>query len=192
MFAESRIAWSSSNPCWRAAKNAHLAVSLCNQTAQVQPKIPLGEWARSNWFAHRAGGDLAGTHFASKQREIRKTRQGMRPMREEIQILLDADAKGCLVVEKDSHVLWERPELLEAQLNGRYRQEGNLLAPDERGEVSGPFPGCVQYTGATGRDFTPVGQTQHFVIFYPSDGPVLWSGPTVSCADPHSGCANVT
>jgi hypothetical protein len=91
-------------------------------------------------------------------------------MDKEIEILLEANSKGCLIVEKDSHALWERNELLEAQQEGLYQEEGHLFSPDQQVEVTGPFPGCVP--GATGKnlDYRLLGQTTHFVIFVPAQG----------------------
>jgi hypothetical protein len=97
-------------------------------------------------------------------------------MGEEIQILLEASANGCLIVEKESHVLWERDELLEARQNGRYRETVKLLPPDESVQLSGPFTGCMQLAGAkrADLDFRLLGQTPHFAIFTKgSEGPVL-------------------
>lgn len=93
-------------------------------------------------------------------------------MGKEIEILLEVNSKGCLIVEKDSHALWERNELLEAQQDGRYQEEGLLLPPEPQVDVSGPFPGCIP--GATGisLDYRLLGQTKHFVIFCPAGGSI--------------------
>jgi hypothetical protein len=53
-------------------------------------------------------------------------------MGKEIEILLEANSKGCLIVEKDSNALWERNVLLEAQQDGLYQDEG-LLRPRSHG-----------------------------------------------------------
>ena len=90
-------------------------------------------------------------------------------MRKEIDIVVKAAGKSCVVVEKASHVSWTLEELLEAQVDERYQEEDRILPPDGRPEVSGPFPGCLQQFGATATftDYHPVGQTEHFVIFAP-------------------------
>jgi hypothetical protein len=93
-------------------------------------------------------------------------------MDKEIEILLEANSKGCLIVEKDSHALWERNELLEAQQEGLYQEEGHLFPPDQQVEVTGPFPGCVPGATGTNPDYRRLGQTEHFVIFLPAEGPV--------------------
>jgi hypothetical protein len=95
-------------------------------------------------------------------------------MSKEIEILLKANAKGCLIVEKDSHVLLERDELLAAQQNGDYQEECVLLAPEKQIALSGPFPGCMQIGGARTKtlEYRLVAQTKHFVIFYSADEPV--------------------
>jgi hypothetical protein len=94
-------------------------------------------------------------------------------MRKEVDILLEANRQGCLIVDKDSHVLLEREELVEAKGDGLY-QEKAVLSPKAPSEVSGPFPGCMQLGAATedSLDFRVLGQTRHFVIFYPAKGPV--------------------
>src|SRR5258707_823363 len=95
-------------------------------------------------------------------------------MTKESEILLEAGSKGCFVVEKDSHVLWDRGEILEAQRAGRFQEEDRFLPPDEQSDVSGPYPGCMQLAAATGDDldFRMLGQTRHFVIFFPAKGTV--------------------
>jgi hypothetical protein len=87
----------------------------------------------------------------------------------EIDILLKAAGKSCAVVEKASHVLWTFEELVEAREAGRFQGEDQILAPDRHLEVSGPFPGCLQQTGAARASYRPVGQTEHFVIFAASE-----------------------
>jgi len=93
-------------------------------------------------------------------------------MDKEIEILLEANSKGCLIVEKDSHALWERNELLEAQQEGLYQEEGILLPPEQQVEVTGPFPGCVPGAAGINLDYQLLGQTKHFVIFLPAEGSV--------------------
>jgi len=92
-------------------------------------------------------------------------------MAKEIEILLDAQEQGYLVVAKDSNVLWVRDELLHAQAGGLYREAGFLEPVTEATAVSGRFPGCLQQGSATEQDraYLALGQTEHFVIFS-SDG----------------------
>jgi hypothetical protein len=52
-------------------------------------------------------------------------------MGKEIAILLEANSKGCLIVEKDSHALWERTKLLKAQQDGLYQEEKLLALPSQ-------------------------------------------------------------
>ncbi len=89
-------------------------------------------------------------------------------MSKEIDILVKAADKSCAVVAKDSHVLWSLEELLEARVTGQFQEEDRFLSPDRYLEVSGPFPGCMHQTGAVA-SYRVVGQTEHFVIFAPSD-----------------------
>ena len=93
-------------------------------------------------------------------------------MDKEIEILIEANSKGCLIVEKDSHTLWKRNELLEAQQEALYQEEGFLLPPEQQVEVSGPFPGCVPGASGKNLDYRLLGHTIHFVIFFPTEGPV--------------------
>jgi hypothetical protein len=90
-------------------------------------------------------------------------------MYKEIDLLIKAAAKNCLVVEKASNVLWDVAELEEAREAGRFKEEGQVLAPDGELEVGGPFPGCLQLAGADVR-YRPIGQTEHFVLFTAAPG----------------------
>jgi hypothetical protein len=99
-------------------------------------------------------------------------------MLKEIDILVRANSKGCLIVDKESHVLLEKEELLTAHRDGLYQEDNALLAPDKNIELSGPFPGCMQLGDGTNW-FRMVGQTEHFAIFYPADGEVPLLGPEV-------------
>jgi hypothetical protein len=91
-------------------------------------------------------------------------------MLKEIEILLRAQTKGCLIVGKESHLLLEGEELLAAQRDGLYQKESDLLPPQRQIELSGPFPGCMHFGGAAGRNqYRSVGETEHCVIFYPAE-----------------------
>jgi hypothetical protein len=92
---------------------------------------------------------------------------GVLAVSKEIEILLEANRKGCLIVEKDTHLLWEREELLEAEQTGLYQEKGQLVSPEGQIEVTGPYPGCLQQAAASrdDLDFRLLGQTRHFVIF---------------------------
>jgi hypothetical protein len=96
-------------------------------------------------------------------------------MRKEIDILVKAAGKSCAVVEKASHVLWTFEELVRAREAGQFQGEDRILAPDGLLEVNGPFPGCLQQTGAAAAGYRPVGQTEHFVIFTTSEAGVSLS-----------------
>jgi hypothetical protein len=87
--------------------------------------------------------------------------------RKEIDMLVEAARKGCVVVEKSSGVLWTPAELAEAHARGTYQEPSDLRPPDDHLEVSGPYPGCCQFSGATPGmvAFRAVGQTKRFVIF---------------------------
>ena len=85
-------------------------------------------------------------------------------MRREIDILLQAESKGCLIVEKATHVLWEREKLLVAEQSGLYQEVVPVSAPGREQEVTGPYPGCLQARGDF--EYRALGETKHFVIFY--------------------------
>lgn len=91
-------------------------------------------------------------------------------MDKEIDILLEANSNGYLIVGKDSHALWERNELLEAQEGGLYQEEGLPLSPEQQVEVSGPFPGCLPGGSGINQTYGLVGQTKHFVVFFRTEG----------------------
>lgn len=93
-------------------------------------------------------------------------------MGKEIEILLEANSNGNLIVEKETHALWERNELLEAQHDGRFQEEELLLPPEPQVEVSGPYPGCVPGAAGISLNYRLLGQTKHFVIFFPTEGSV--------------------
>ena len=99
-------------------------------------------------------------------------------MNQEIEILLEAHRQGCLIVDKDSHILLEQDGLSEAQEMGLYRKDG-ILSEEGSVDVSGPFPGCLQFGAApeSALGFRVLGETEHFVVFYPSKGPIPRLGP---------------
>jgi hypothetical protein len=82
---------------------------------------------------------------------------------------MEAAARGHAVVEKTSHVLWDREELAEACRVGCYPDPDQVAPPDGQVAVSGPFPGCLQQFAAPADlgDYRLVGQTEHFLIFAP-------------------------
>ena len=90
-------------------------------------------------------------------------------MSSEIDILTHAAGKGCAVVEKASHRLWESDDLAEAASAGRFREDDCLGAPADQVEISGPYPGCIQQSAAPaeGTRYRLVAQTRHFLIFSP-------------------------
>ena len=91
-------------------------------------------------------------------------------MTTEIDILVHAADKGCAIVEKESHQLWDSAELTEAAKLGGFAQEDSLEAPTEQVEISAPYPGCMQQSArpAQTEDYRLVGQTRHFLIFTPN------------------------
>ena len=82
-------------------------------------------------------------------------------MRKEIDILLHAAAKGCVVVEKGTNLVWELDDLVTAETARLFEEEKDLLAPD-RMEVTSAYPGCAHAAAAPLR---AIGQTPHFAIF---------------------------
>jgi hypothetical protein len=85
-------------------------------------------------------------------------------MRREIDILVKAAGKRCVVVEKASHESWTPEQLTEAQDAGMFQEETDLFPPDRHLEVSGPYPGCC-HQASSSPAYRPVGQTRHFIIF---------------------------
>jgi hypothetical protein len=85
-------------------------------------------------------------------------------MPKEIDMLLEANRQGYLVVDKESNNLVEEWDLVEAQAAGLYQEEG-ILSHEPSVAVTSPFPGCLQLGGAMDNDFRVLGQTRHFVIF---------------------------
>jgi len=90
-------------------------------------------------------------------------------MAREIDLLTEAAARARTVVEKATNQAWELDELREAESAGQFREEDEFRPLVESGDVSGPFPGCLQRSGAT-EDFEHyrlLGQTRHFLVFEP-------------------------
>ncbi len=86
-------------------------------------------------------------------------------MAKEIDLLLAAESRGCLVVEKASNVVWERDALLDARADALFEGDARVGPLTEAAVVSGPFPGCLQMGAAPERGYQPLGETEHFVIF---------------------------
>jgi hypothetical protein len=57
-------------------------------------------------------------------------------MTTEIEILTKAVDKGCGVMEKVSHRLWDREDLVQAESASRFRDEDSLDAPSDQIEIS--------------------------------------------------------
>ena len=89
-------------------------------------------------------------------------------MHKEIDILLRAHFRGCLLVDKESHGLLEEEDLFSAQRGKAYERECVLAAPGA--DVSGPFPGCMN-VGGDGYGYQMLGETPHFAIFYVGANP---------------------
>jgi hypothetical protein len=85
----------------------------------------------------------------------------------EIDLLTDAASRACTVVEKSTNQMWDLDELREAKAVGRWGQEDELLPAVDSADVSGPFPGCLQRSGATEEfdHYQLLGQTKHFLLF---------------------------
>ena len=88
-------------------------------------------------------------------------------MTTEIDILIHAAAKGCAIVEKKSHQMWDNADLAGAAKLGRFADASLLDAPTEQVEISAPFPGCMQQSArsAESENYRLVGQTRHFLVF---------------------------
>ncbi len=98
-------------------------------------------------------------------------------MRREIDILLRAHFRGCLIVNQESHALLDEDELFTAHRSNLYQSECDLSLPDRPTEWSGPFPGCMQLGGAMhGSNYHMLGLTAHFAIFHAADSRVSYLG----------------
>lgn len=83
-------------------------------------------------------------------------------MYSELEILVKAVGKGCLVVEKSTYMVWEVSELDAARAANLFQQPDRLLAPDGNTAITPPFP-CSPH--GAGPAYRVIGQTSHFVIF---------------------------
>src|SRR5260370_6220793 len=103
--------------------------------------------------------------------DVRRTKRthsarGGAVMAREIDLLTEAASCAQTVVEKATNQTWELVELREAESAGQWREEDELLPTAELFDVTGPFPGCLQRSGAT-EDFEHyrlLGQTRHFLL----------------------------
>ncbi len=88
-------------------------------------------------------------------------------MSKEIDLLLDSISRGCLVVEKETNLLWSREDLLKAKQAGHFLERDQITSSNGDRAVSGIYPGCLQATSASQKlNGSPViGQTAHFMIF---------------------------
>jgi len=86
----------------------------------------------------------------------------------ELDVLLQAIGENCLVVDKDSNVLWNRDELLASHESSLFSAEASIsLLEEGTTAVTSIFPGCMSQVGAP-EDYSryvPIGQTKHFLLF---------------------------
>jgi hypothetical protein len=89
-------------------------------------------------------------------------------MASEIDLLTDAYWNHCAIVEKETHGLWSKEELLEALALNEFEEPDELTVPDETNAAgTSIFPGCM-HQGAALEDYSRyqvIGQTRHFLIF---------------------------
>jgi hypothetical protein len=92
-------------------------------------------------------------------------------MAREIELLSEAATLSLAVVEKATHVAWNLDELQEAGAAGWWREEDQMVPASKASaaEISGPFPGCLQRTGAAEEfdHYNLIRETRHFLIFEP-------------------------
>jgi hypothetical protein len=95
--------------------------------------------------------------------------KGDEGMAREIDVVSAQAAQAKTVVEKATNVAWNFDELQEAGAVGAWSDEDRLVQANSAtvAGVSGPFPGCLQRTGATEEfdHYSLIGQTRHFLIF---------------------------
>lgn len=85
-------------------------------------------------------------------------------MKREIDILQHLAAAGCLLVEKDTNRVWSQEETMTTR---EFQEADRVQSAEGVVDVSGPYPGCLQMSGArTEFDGYPLlGQTTHFYVF---------------------------
>jgi hypothetical protein len=88
----------------------------------------------------------------------------------EIDILRVAARSGYAVVEKDTNVLWTDEDLADSNRTADFEEEDRISRPDPHGAVTRVFPGCLQQMSRSIdlNDYTPLGQTRHFLVFVPT------------------------
>jgi hypothetical protein len=84
----------------------------------------------------------------------------------EVSLVLDQVERGAVAVEKETHVLWSRDDLLEAQSNHQFDNEDRLIEPTRDEAVTSLYPGCPNMVGKIQSEISePIAQTSHFLLF---------------------------
>ncbi len=88
-------------------------------------------------------------------------------MASEIELLTEAIRQEQVPVEKETNRAWDLEDLQEAASSEILQNEDQIQPAEPSLEISGPFPGCLQRTGATEEieHYQLVGQTRHFLLY---------------------------
>jgi hypothetical protein len=84
----------------------------------------------------------------------------------EIDLVLAEVNKGAVAVERETNVLWDVSDLLQAQSNREFQNLDQITDPAKGEAVTSPYPGCPNMTGKDAQSKPErIGQTSHFVLF---------------------------
>jgi hypothetical protein len=83
----------------------------------------------------------------------------------EINLVLDLVEKGAAAVEKATHVLWSRDDLLEARSHQQFQHDDQITEPTGDEAVTSLYPGCPNMMGKIPGSGEPIAETTHFLLF---------------------------
>src|SRR5262245_51865519 len=82
-----------------------------------------------------------------RQRTMTSKKGWLSMATQEINLVLSLVEKGASAVEKETHILWTRDDLLEAQFQQRFHNEDRITEPKGDLIVSSLYPGCPNMIG---------------------------------------------
>jgi hypothetical protein len=84
----------------------------------------------------------------------------------EIDLVLKQVNKGACAVEKETNVLWEIEDLLQAQSNKEFQNQDMVIEPTGEEAVTTLYPGCPNMMAKSAQlNSEPIAQTSHFLLF---------------------------
>lgn len=94
----------------------------------------------------------------------------------EINLVLKLVEKGASAVEKETHVLWDQNDLLEARFREKFQNEDQITEPTGNSALSSIYPGCLNMIGKSDSrpNCEPIAETSHFLIFGLPSGSEIW------------------